>query len=81
MRLRMANRKGPEQTVTDMHVALVEKAVKKHDKKKCEALEAEQDLRVVIRQAFEAGLTAGPIKAASGLSGSRLYQIRDGKRN
>ena len=39
------------------------------------ALSAEEELRVCVREAFNAGLTFTPISEATGLSTARIYQM------
>jgi hypothetical protein len=43
--------------------------------KREEALSAEEELRVCVREAFNAGLTVTPISEATGLSTARIYQM------
>jgi hypothetical protein len=38
-----------------------------------------EHLKATVREAFSLGVPAGPIMDSTGLSDSRLYQIRDGK--
>jgi dihydrodipicolinate synthase/N-acetylneuraminate lyase len=42
---------------------------------------AEETFRRLVRAAFEAGLSVTPIKAATGLTTSRVYQIKAGRRS
>lgn len=42
--------------------------------------EADQAFRATVREAFAAGLTVVPIQEATGLTTSRLYQIKAGRR-
>jgi hypothetical protein len=48
--------------------------------KREEALSAEEELRVCVREAFDAGLSVTPISEATSLSISRIYQIKRGVR-
>lgn len=76
----VANRKQAPLDVVDEHTTLITEAADARDQVAKEMGEADDGLRDAIRAAFEAGVTAGPIKKASGLSESRLYQIRDDRR-
>lgn len=76
----MANRKAPEQAVTDKHVALLEKATAKRAKSYEDFTKADAEFRDAIRSACKAGLLAAPMVAATGLSDTRIYQIRDSRR-
>ena len=38
--------------------------------------EAEEELGVAVRGAFDEGVLVGPMKEATGKSGSRLYQLK-----
>ncbi len=78
--LGMANRKAPPEEVTDHYVTAITKLRRKRERAVEKAAQAEDDFRTAIREACEAGLTVGPLKDASGLSETRIYQLRDGRR-
>jgi hypothetical protein len=77
----VANRKQAPTEVVEQHTALIEEAAGRREQSLKERSEADEDLRAAVKAAFDAGITAGPIKRASGLSESRLYQIRDNRRH
>lgn len=76
----MANRPRPTAEVLKVEVSKIDKAVKKRDKTRQAAEEAEMDLRQVICNAFDNGLSASYMAEATGLTISRLYQIGRGVR-
>jgi hypothetical protein len=49
--------------------------------RRVDAALAEEQLRQTVRDAFDAGLAAPPICEATGLTSSRLYQIKRGARH
>jgi FAD/FMN-containing dehydrogenase len=51
------------------------------EKARLEHEEAEEAFKRLVRAAFEAGLSVTPIKAATGLTTSRVYQIKAGRRS
>lgn len=67
--------------MVEHHTTLISEAADEREHALKNVTEADERLRVCIKSAFDAGLTAGPIKRASRLSESRLYQIRDGRRH
>jgi hypothetical protein len=77
----MANRRQAPTEVVEHHTALIEAAAERRVTTLKESRAADEDLRLLIKEAFDAGLTATPIKHASGFSESRLYQIRDNRRH
>jgi hypothetical protein len=77
----MANRKQAPVEVVEQHASVIEEAATRREASLKEMGEADEGLRLAIKAAFDAGITAGPIKKASGLSESRLYQIRDNRRH
>jgi len=76
----MANRPRPPANVLKTEIAKIEKAVKRRERAERASEEAEMDLRQVICDAFDNGLSASYISEATGLSISRLYQIGRGVR-
>lgn len=42
--------------------------------------QADEELRQLVKTAFEQGATAPELAKATGLSAPRMYQIRDGRR-
>lgn len=77
----MANRKQAPVELVEQHTSVIAEAAEAREQSLKEVGEADERLRLAIKEAFDAGLTAGPIKRASGLSESRLYQIRDNRRH
>jgi len=51
------------------------------EKARLDHVEAEETFKRAVRAAFEAGLSVTPIKAATGLTTSRVYQIKAGRRS
>jgi hypothetical protein len=72
----MANRKRAPKDVEDRHRAILSSAAAKLAKKRDEEWQAQLVLREKVRDAFADGVTVGPIKAATGLSTPRLYQMK-----
>lgn len=77
----VANRKQAPLDLVEEHTTVIAEVAERRAGYLKEIGEADEDLRQAIKAAFDAGLTAGPIKRASGLSESRLYQIRDNRRH
>lgn len=77
----VANRKQAPLDIVEEHTSLIEEAAERREQSLKDMGEADEGLRIAIKAAFDAGITAGPIKKASGLSESRLYQIRDNRRH
>jgi hypothetical protein len=62
------------------HLALIRRAAKLRERRH-EAFEAaDAELRRLIREGFEEGISGEKLAEAAGLSMSRVYQIRDGRR-
>lgn len=76
----MANRKQAPLEIVEQYTALLTRAADERDQAAQELAQADSGLRCAIKEAFDAGITAGPIKRATRLSESRLYQVRDGRR-
>lgn len=72
----MARRKSPDPAVTDRWVDVL-LLVNKEVMQRREALEqAEDNLGKAVRAAFREGVLVGPMMQATGLSGSRIYQLK-----
>jgi len=76
----MANRPRPTEAVWEREVAKLEKAVHERDAAQKEAVRADMALRKAIKTAFNNGLSASYISEATGLTISRLYQVKRGVR-
>jgi hypothetical protein len=76
----MANKPKPPEDLVDTWSTMLADASDDLQKKRGEALRAEDVLRICVRDAFDAGLTVTPIREATGLTVSRLYQIKRGVR-
>ncbi|TCN51763.1 hypothetical protein EV641_109154 [Rhodococcus sp. SMB37] len=64
-------------------VDIIAKLAEQRDKKarlEAELAEIDTEIRHLVRDGFDAGLTASKMAAAAGLSAPRMYQIRDGRR-
>lgn len=77
----MANRPRPPADVLKKETSRIEKAVRKRERAQQAALDAEMELRDAIKVAFKNGLSASYISDATGLTISRLYQVKRGTRN
>jgi hypothetical protein len=61
-------------------LGLIRRAARKRESRR-EAFEAsDEDLRGLIREGFDQGLSGEKLAEAAGLSLSRVYQIKDGRR-
>ncbi|MDG4667984.1 hypothetical protein [Mycobacterium sp. 236(2023)] len=63
------------------HLALIKRAAKQRESRRVAFDTADTELRRLIREGFDQGLSGEQLAAAAGLSLSRVYQIRDGRRN
>jgi hypothetical protein len=73
----MANRKRAPEEVETLHTGLLTSAAEDLAQKRAVAWEAELILRERVRDAFDDGMTVGPIRVATNLSTPRLYQIKN----
>ncbi|GAS95777.1 Gp43 [Mycolicibacterium canariasense] len=62
------------------HLALIRRAAKQRENRRQAFDAADEELRRLIREGFEQGLSGEQLAEAAGLSLSRIYQIRDGRR-
>ena len=76
----MANRPRPTEELWEREVAKLVNAINERDEAQKAANAADMKLRRVIKAAFKNGLSASYISEASGLTVSRLYQIKRGTR-
>lgn len=72
----MAKRKQPDPAITERWVGVLQKLAQQLARRRKLVEEAEQELGDAVRAAFAEGVLVGPMKEATGLSGSRLYQIK-----
>lgn len=72
----MARRKRPDPEITNRWTEILRTLTKKLARRRKLAEEAEQELGEAIRGAFAEGVLVGTIKDATGLSGSRCYQVK-----
>lgn len=72
----MAKRRRPEPEVTARWTATLRTLAQKLARRRRLADEAQDELGAAIRAAFAEGVLVGPIKEATGLSGSRAYQYK-----
>lgn len=61
-------------------LALIRRAAKLRERRHDAFEAADDDLRRLIREGFEHGIPGEQLAQAAGLSMSRVYQIRDGRR-
>ena len=76
----MANRPRPSEELWNREAAKLQAAIDERDAAQKAATAADMKLRRVIKAAFKNGLSASYISEASGLTISRLYQIKRGTR-
>jgi hypothetical protein len=62
------------------HLALIRRAAKLRDRRRAALDDADEELRRLIREGFEQGISGEKLAEAAGLSVPRVYQIRDGRR-
>lgn len=72
----MAKRRRPDPEITERWTAVLRPLAAKLAKRRRLVDETEEELGEAIRGAFNEGVLVGPIKEATGLSGSRAYQIK-----
>lgn len=72
----MAKRRAPDPAVTERWADIISSLTKKLGRRQQAAAETKDELDEAIRSAFDEGVLVGPIKEATGLSGSRCYQIK-----
>ncbi len=72
----MAKRRRPDPAITEHWTNVLTADTEKVNERRQLAAEAEGEREDHIRGAFSEGVLVGPIKAATGLSGSRAYQIK-----
>jgi hypothetical protein len=61
-------------------LALIRRAAKLRERRRDTFEAADDELRRLIRAGFEQGIAGERLAEAAGLSMSRVYQIRDGRR-
>ncbi|HUH71701.1 MAG TPA: hypothetical protein VLZ05_24180 [Mycobacterium sp.] len=62
------------------HLALIRRAAKSRERRRAALDDADAELRRLIREGFEQGISGEKLAEAAGLSVPRVYQIRDGRR-
>jgi hypothetical protein len=72
----MANKPKPLTELLATWIVMLAEAIEYLKLKRAEALRAKEELRVSIREAFDAGLAATPMRDATGRSVQRLYRIK-----
>jgi hypothetical protein len=72
----MAKRKRPDPAITERWTEILRGLAQKLARRRRLVDETEEELGEAIRGAFAEGVLVGPIKEATGLSGSRAYQIK-----
>jgi hypothetical protein len=61
------------------HLVLIRRAAKMRQRRRAALDEADDELRQLIREGFEQGISGETLAEAAGLSVPRVYQIRDGR--
>ena len=61
-------------------LGLIRRAARLRDRRRAAFDDADNELRQLIREGFEQGISGERIAEAAGLSVPRVYQIRDGRR-
>jgi hypothetical protein len=72
----MARRKSPDPAITWRWVGVLRPAAEELARLRTDVEQAEQVLGKAVRAAFAEGVLVGPMMQATGLSGSRLYQLK-----
>lgn len=72
----MAKRRRPDPAITAKWTEILRRLAGKLARQRKAVDETEAQLGDAIRGAFDEGVLVGPIKEATGLSGSRAYQIK-----
>lgn len=72
----MAKRRRPDPAITAKWTEILRRLAAKLARQRKAVDETEAELGDAIRGAFDEGVLVGPIKEATGLSGSRAYQIK-----
>jgi hypothetical protein len=76
----VANKPKPPPDVEEHWRKVLREATVELQRKRAEALRAEHFQRMCVRDSFDAGLSVTPIREETGLTVSRLYQIKRGTR-
>lgn len=63
------------------HLALIRRAAEQRESQRIAFETADAELRRLIREGFTQGISGEQLAEAAGLSLSRVYQIRDGRRS
>ena len=61
-------------------LALIRRAAKLRERRRAAFDAADAEMRLLIREGFEEGISGEKLAEAAGLSLPRVYQIRDGRR-
>lgn len=72
----MARNPRPDQAITDRWSAELGRLAGVTNERKHALLQAQNDLHNAVRAAFAEGVLVGTMVKATGLSGSRLFQIK-----
>ncbi|KZS86119.1 hypothetical protein B4U45_28365 [Mycobacterium persicum] len=62
------------------HLGLIRRAARQRESRRVAFDAADAELRRLVREGFDQGISGEQIAVAAGLSLSRVYQIRDGRR-
>jgi len=73
-------RQYKDPTLVEVWTEKLQDARKRLEAAREEAADAEESFRDTVRAAFDAGLSVTPIQYATGLTTSRVYQIKQGRR-
>lgn len=72
----MARNPRPDQAITDKWSAELSRLAGIAGKRKRAAQQSQRDLHHAVREAFAEGVLVGTMVKATGLSGSRIFQIK-----
>ncbi len=72
----MAKRRRPDPAITDKWFEILRADKQKLDRRLRAVDEAQDEMGEHVREAFGEGMLVGPMKDATGKSGSRLYQLK-----
>jgi len=77
----IAKRKKPDPSITDKWTGELTKLSSAVLRRRNAVKDAEVELNAAVRAAFAEGVLVGPMIKATGLSGSRLFQIKHAERD
>jgi hypothetical protein len=77
----MAKRARPEPAITQKWEDILRPLVQKKTRRLKLVKEVEKEIEVAVQGACSEGVLVGPLKKVTGLSGSRIYQLKFAERD